>query len=207
MVKSVDNSEETESNQSDPKRPRETPEEREKAQIARFSQYVLSPEAWFRIADELEAAIKLLEPQIDRFWELFRAEAGVVEKKDSEPCPKHSLINVHMMLAGFAIENLCKGHLAGCLTSKERKKVKAGDLPKRLDGHKILKLVKRTGMTLSELERDLLARITQVISWRGRYPAPLSHDGIVPFPQWGNDIGRIKTFLRKLRAHVGAKDF
>lgn len=206
MVKSVDNSEETELNQSDPKRPHEMPEEREKAQIARFSQYVLSPEAWFRIADELEAAMKLLEPQIDRFWELFRAEAGVVEKKDSEPCPKHSLINVHMMLAGFAIENLCKGHLAGRLTSRERKKVKAGDLPKRLDGHKILKLVRRTGMTLSDLERDLLARTTQVISWRGRYPAPLSHDGIVPFPQWGNDFGRIKTLLRKLRAHVGAKD-
>ena len=73
----------------EPARPDETPEEREKAQIARFSQYVLSPEAWFRIADELEAAMKLLELQIDRFWELFRAEAGVVEKKDSEPCPKH----------------------------------------------------------------------------------------------------------------------
>jgi len=193
---------------SEPKRPHETPEERERAKIVRFSQYVLSPEAWFRIADELEAAVKLLEPQIERFLECLRADAGVVEKKDSEPPPKHSLINVHMMLAGFAIENLCKGHLAGRLTSKERKKVKARELPKCLDGHKILKLVRRTGMTLSEFERDrdLLARITEVISWRGRYPAPLSHDGIVPFPQRGDDIGRIQTFLRKLRTHVGAKD-
>jgi hypothetical protein len=186
----------------EPGRPDETPEERERAEIARFSQYVLSPEAWFRIADELEAAMKLLEPQIERFWECFRADGGLVEKKDSEPPPMHSLINVHMMLAGFVIENLCKGHLAGRLTWKERKKVKAGELPKCLDGHKILKLVRRTGMTLSECERDLLARITEVISWRGRYPAPLSHDGIVPFPQWGDDIGRIKTFLQKLRAHM-----
>jgi len=190
----------------EPARPDETPEEREKAQIARFSQYVLSPEAWFCIADELEAAMKLLEPQIERCWENVRTNAGVVENKDIEPPPKHSLINVHMMLAGFAIENLCKGHLAGRLTWKERKKVKAGELPKCLDGHKIPKLVRRTGMMLSEFERDLLARITEVISWRGRYPAPLSHDGIVPFPQWGNDIVRIKAFLRKLRTHVGAKD-
>jgi hypothetical protein len=190
----------------EPGRPDETPEERDKAKIARFSQYVLSAEAWFRIADELGAAMELLEPQIERFWECFRADAGVVEKKDSEPPPNHSLINVHMMLAGFAIENLCKGHLAGHLTWKERKKVEAGELPKCLDGHKILKLARRTGMTLSEFERDLLARITDVISWRGRYPAPLSHDGIVPFPQWDGDIGRIKTFLQKLRAHVGAKD-
>jgi len=50
------------------KRPHETPEERENAKIARFSQYVLSQEAWFRIADELEPAMKLLEPQIERFW-------------------------------------------------------------------------------------------------------------------------------------------
>jgi len=148
----------------------------------------------------------LLEPQIERFWECFRADAGVVEKKDSEPPPKHSLINIHMMLAGFAIENLCKGHLAFRLTEKERKKVKAGELPKCLDGHKILKLVRRIGMTLAKFERDLLARITEVISWRGRYPTPLSHDGIVPFPQWGNYIVRIKTFLRKLRTYVGAKD-
>jgi hypothetical protein len=208
MVKSANNIEESEQKQDgdDPKRPHETLEEREKAKIARFSQYVFNPEAWFRIADELEAAMKLLEPQIERFWECFRADAGVVEKKDSEPPPKDSLINVHMMLAGFAIENLCKGHLAGRLTWKERKKVKVGELPKCLDGHKILKLATRTGMTLSEFERDLLARITEVIWWRGRYPAPLSHNGIVPFPQWGDDIGRIKTFLRKLRIHVGAKD-
>jgi hypothetical protein len=44
------------------KRPHETPEERERLQIARFSQDVLSSGAWFRIADELEAAMKLLEP-------------------------------------------------------------------------------------------------------------------------------------------------
>jgi hypothetical protein len=106
----------------EPGRPDETPEERDKAKIARFSQYVLSPEAWFRIADELGAAMELLEPQIERFWECFRADAGVVEKKDSEPPPNHSLINVHMMLAGFAIENLCKGHLAGHLTWKNERK-------------------------------------------------------------------------------------
>ncbi|PYL68312.1 MAG: hypothetical protein DMF20_01200 [Verrucomicrobia bacterium] len=98
----------------------------------------------------------LLEPQIERFWECFRADAGVVKKKDSEPPPKHSLINIHMMLAGFAIENLCKGHLAFRLTGNERKKVKAGELPKCLDGHKILKLVRRIGMTLAKFERVYL---------------------------------------------------
>ena len=99
----------------------------------------------------------LLEPQIERFWECFRADAGVVKKKDSEPPPKHSLINIHMMLAGFAIENLCKGHLAFRLNWERTKESKSrGELPKCLDGHKILKLVRRIGMTLAKFERVYL---------------------------------------------------
>jgi hypothetical protein len=188
------------------KRPRETPEERKRATIARFSQYVLSPKAWFRIADELEAAMKLLEPQIERLWECLRADAGVVEKKDSEPSPKHSLINVHLMLAGVAIENQCKGYLAGRLSPKAKEDVKAGKLPKKLNTHVILKLVRSTGMTFSNREKDLLDRIGEAVIWRGRYPSPIYHEKIVPFAQWGDDVGRIKTFLQKLRAHVGAKD-
>jgi hypothetical protein len=63
MVKSAGNIEESEQSQDggNPQRPHETPEERERAKIARFSQYVLSREAWFRITDELEAAMKLLD--------------------------------------------------------------------------------------------------------------------------------------------------
>jgi hypothetical protein len=166
----------------------------------------LSPWAWFGIADELEAAMKLLEPQIERFWASRRADAGVVEKKDSDPSPDHSLINVHMMLAGFAIENLCKGYLAGLLSPKEQEDVKAGKLPKNLNTHGILELVRSTGVTFSDREEDLLDRIQGAVIWRGRYPSPRYHEKIVPFAQWGSDSGRIRTFLRKLRAHVGAKD-
>jgi hypothetical protein len=187
-------------------RPHETPEERERAQIARFSQYVLSPEAWFRIADELEAAMKLLEPQIERFWECLRADACVVEKKDSEPAPKHSLINVNMMLAGFAIENLCKGYLAGGLSWEEKEDVKlGGKLPQTWRTHEILELVLSTGLEVTDIEKDLLKRIGDAI-WRGRYPGPTSHKKIEPFVQWGGDVPRIRTVLQKLRAHVGAKD-
>jgi hypothetical protein len=207
MDKAGDNSEELESNESDLKIPQETPEERERLKIARFSQYVLSPEAWFRSANELEGAMKLLEPQIECFWKSLGIAAGVVvEKKNDEPRPEHSLINVHMMLAGFAIENLCKGYLARRLSPKQREKVKAGDLPKRLNTHEILKLVKRTKMKLSCAEEDLVERIHKTIRWRGRYPSPTSYEEIVAFSQRDSDIGKIKMLLQKLRAHVGAKD-
>jgi hypothetical protein len=114
-----------------------------------------------------------------------------------------------MMLAGFAIENLCKGYLAGLLSWEEREDVKkAGVLPKTWETwrvHDILKLVLSTGVKVTDIEKDLLKRIGDAI-WRGRYPCPTSHKKIEPFAQWGCDVPRIRTVLQKLRAHVGAKD-
>jgi hypothetical protein len=111
-----------------------------------------------------------------------------------------------MMLAGFAVENLCKGYLAGLLTPEKQEDVKAGELPKKLKTHDLVELVRSTGMTFSDRDKDLLQRIGEAAIWRGRYPSPTYHDKIVPFAQWEDDIGRIKMFLPKLRAHVGAKD-
>jgi hypothetical protein len=194
------------------------------ARIRRFSQSVLSADAWFRSADELIAAMNLLEPHVERFWEDVRSIAfaadmtsdvpskheksdGLSQHQKSDVPSKDGLINQHMMLAGFAIENLCKGYLAGRLTHEEREQVQqAGVLPKSLQGHDILKLVEQTGMTLSDTEKFLLKRITDAVVWRGRYPSALSHERIRPFAQIGSDIRHIKAILRRLRRHAGAKD-
>jgi hypothetical protein len=176
------------------------------AEKKRFSQYVLREEGWFRRANELIAAMDLLEPQIKHFWDFVGVGDPVVDRENSEAEPEHSFINVHMMLAGLAIENLCKGYLAGRLSPKQREAVEAGNLPEPLNKHLNLKLVERTGITLSNKEKDLVNRIEKAIWWRGRYPAPTSHREILPFSRWQDDTGRIKTFLQKLRAHVGAKD-
>jgi hypothetical protein len=190
--------------------------------ICQFSQSVLSAEAWFRTADELTAAMDLLEPHIKAFWEDFRSLILVVDETNAAPLKSrksnapsksrksgvqsnYALINQHMMLAGFAIENLCKGYLAGRLSHEERKDVQKGFLPKSLKSHDILKLVKQTGMTLAETERYLLNRITEAVLWRGRYPSGGSHEQLRPFAQIGSDIRHIKTLLRKVRRHVGAK--
>jgi hypothetical protein len=174
-----------------------------RARIARFSHVVLSEEAWFCVANELTAAMELLEPEIEHYWQCLRAQ---LDDRNSEPESEHSLLNVHMMLAGFAIENLCKGHLVSQLSPKEGTDVKAGDLPKSLKGnHGILEFVERTGMTLSESEKNLLTRIGGAV-WRGRYPIPTSHMKTGPFAQAGSDIREIKAVLQRLREHVGAKE-
>ena len=97
--------------------------------VRQFSQSVLSAEAWFRTADELIAAMDLVEPNVEHFWEDVRSIAGAFDQASEMPpkhqkndvAPKHSLINQHMMLAGLAIENLCKGYLAGGLVPNNRK--------------------------------------------------------------------------------------
>jgi hypothetical protein len=185
---------------------------------------VLNPKAWFCTADELIGAMDLLEPQVERFWEDVRSIAfaadmtsDVPSKRQQSDAPsnkqnnaapsKHSLINQHMMLAGFAIENLCKGHLAARLSDQERERIRqAGILPGSLQDHDSLRLVEQTGMPLSQTEKHLLTRITDAVRWRGRYPSPTSHQRIRPFAQMGGDIRDIKTLLHKLRKHVGAKD-
>jgi hypothetical protein len=184
------------------------------ARIRHFAQSVLSAEAWFRTADELIAAMDPLEPHVERFWDDVRSQVLVVDKTSDAPpkhqtsdAPsKHNLINQHMMLAGFAIENLCKGYLTSRLSHEEREDVQAGVLPKSLKSHDILNLVEQTGMTLSDTERFLLRRIKDAVLWRGRYPSAISHERIRPFAQIGSDIRHIKKLLQKVRRHVGAKD-
>lgn len=193
------------------------------ARIRHFAQSVLSAEAWFQTADELIAGMHLIGRNVERFWEDYHSivfgadmttdppsryqKANLAPKhQETDVGRKHDLANQHMMLAGFAVENLCKGYLAGLLTPEEQEDVKAGELPKKLKTHDLVELVRSTGMTFSDRDKDLLQRIGEAAIWRGRYPSPTYHDKIVPFAQWEDDIGRIKMFLPKLRAHVGAKD-
>jgi len=173
-----------------------------KATIAAFSRAVLTPEEWFRTADELTAAMVLLEPNVKQHWEYYRAL--VRDEKTEMVPPKQDLVSVHMMLAGFAIENLCKGYLAGQLSPKERTDAKAGVLPKSLNSHNLVELMEDSGMTLSHSEKYLVERLGETVVWRGRYPSALSHKGLRPFPQIGSDIDRIKRLLSRLRRHVGA---
>ena len=172
--------------------------------IARFSESVLNAEVWFHTADELIVAMKLLEPQVKRYWD---PDPQIVDQKSE--VPRYAYLNVasvHMMLAGFAIENLCKGYLAGRLSPKEREEVKAGVLPKSLKSHHILNLIEQTGMILCVVEKYLVVRLTEAVLWLGRYPSATSHEWFDGFALINCDIEYIETLLEKLRRHVGAKD-
>jgi hypothetical protein len=154
------------------------------ARIRHFAESVLSAEAWFHSADELIAAMDLLEPHVERFWEHVRSLGVIVGQTSDAPSKhqasdvpsKHDLINQHMMLAGFAIENLCKGVSGWSVKSPRTGKGASRCFAKSLKSHDILNLVEQTGMphsehfrlnTLCDTEKFLLKRITEAVVWQG----------------------------------------
>jgi hypothetical protein len=171
-----------------------------KRKVKRFSDLTLCEEAWFRAADDLIEAMALLEPRIKDYWQ--KASSQLLDANNEKELPPLGLVNVNMMLAGFAVENLCKGFLAARLTKGEKAQAKAGMLPKSLKTHDILALVEQVGMSVSETDRYLLERLGEAV-WRGRYAIPIVHDQIKPFAQFDSDVRRIRALFRRLRRHVG----
>ena len=147
--------------------------------------------------------MRLLEPSIEDYWKSVPLEPE--DQQDEVEKSKQRLVDVHMMLAGFAIENLCKGYLAVRLSHQEQNGVKGGMLAKSLQNHRFVQLVDRTGMIVSENERNLVQRLGDAV-WRGRYPCGTSHKTVRPFVRMQTDVPKIEKFLQKLRRHVGVKE-
>jgi hypothetical protein len=55
------------------------------ARIRRFSQAVLSAEAWFCAADELIGAMNLVEPHVERFWDDVRSIGSAFDTTGDVP--------------------------------------------------------------------------------------------------------------------------
>ena len=77
----------------------------DKVALSNYSTTLLSPQKWFETANQVGAAMAILEPQILVEWEMTREWA-----RGRGIFPEHSLSGTYMMLAGLVIENLCKGH-------------------------------------------------------------------------------------------------
>jgi hypothetical protein len=165
-----------------------------------FSERTLEPKQWFDNANRLMLALNLIEPNVQEYWRIFNKDAG-----SSEKTPEYNCHLIYLMLAGYAIENLCKGFLASNLSHQDHAAIKQGKYPGRLATHNIPLLVDWTGLQTDEMEKQLLSRIQVAVVWRGRYPMPKESDKISPFVEIGSDLRRIELFLMKLHRHVGAK--
>jgi len=181
--------------------------------ISQFAQQLLNPNNWFLTANDLTSAADRLAPDIEAFWE------SLASSEDSLPLSVFSgsrFQHTFMMLYGFAIENLCKGHAVKELSPKEQQTVKRGKLPKRLKTHDLVNLVtKGIGLTIDDHEKELLKRLKKAVKWAGRYPVSADlmdkgkngiRDILLNMPGGINndDLQRTRELTNRIRNQVGA---
>ena len=89
-------------------------------------------------------------------------------------------VRAHMLLMGFAIENLVKAVAAsrGMVSlqppnKKGERKLDYG-LPRTRAGHALTDAVGALGISLTSAEQDWLRRAEEYSSWAGRYPFPMN---------------------------------
>jgi hypothetical protein len=84
------------------------------------------------------------------------------------------------MLCSFAVENLLKARIVAARGAELSKELQErGRLPRVLNGHNLYELMKRAGMKeLARKHEILLRRLERSATWYGRYPAPVSPDGL-----------------------------
>lgn len=157
------------------------------------------PLTWVLTADELLRAFELLATH-------------VVEDstKRQEASDKYipSISSSAMMLGGFAIENMLKAIYVSRYSAFDS----SGNLT--IVKHDLLTLADALEISLTKDERMLLERLTQFITWAGRYPVPLyiddmrprtlSSDGLAPRTcVWIDcDFEQVRTLVAKLRTQL-----
>ncbi len=130
---------------------------------------------WQLSAASLRYASEVLFAQLER--DLARPRGNGTFKSY-----RPSLNPTGLMLAGLMIENLAKA----ALVSRGSPLDKKGAIS--LKSHKLLDLVEGLGVKLSEEEALLLERLTEFITWAGKYPVPLVSEKGYPriFPDGGS---------------------
>lgn len=183
--------------------------------LTNYSGSVANYRSWFAAADELQFSAELLKPQVTGWW------AGLAEWKEAKERPRQfpalGCHSIAMMLFAYVVENLCKGALIrDGRVNVSRGTVAAAGLPKELKTHNLRKLVRAIGMENSDLDQELLARMTRAAVWRGRYPAPVKYDetihtlrldnGNKHSAAWfgANDLERIESLVARIRGHLRA---
>lgn len=116
--------------------------------------------------------------------------------------PGAACLSAYMLLGGFAVENLAKGHLVRQLRPSERERVMQGELPEILKGHEIPRLVKDTGYAASGAEQTLLHLLEHTVVWRGRYRIPTSARKLSPGMQSTSDAEQLQRFITNFKLFI-----
>jgi hypothetical protein len=135
----------------------------EAEQIEHYDRLGNSPEAWIATADSLQAAARFLKAHRDRF--------DPTQGNVGDPMPDEGkVLFPELMLKGFAVECLLKA-----LWLKRGNKFAVDGKYVGIQGaadHDLLQLVDTIGLHFNLKDRDILKRLSCLMTATGRYPIP-----------------------------------
>ena len=171
--------------------------------VKQFDLAAKSPATWALQARRLKRAADLV----------FEAYASDVAEMQGGRSPL-DLKNLETagpatLLYGLAFENIIKA----LIVKNEGVVIDQGKLTKWPRTHKLVDLAMRAGIILTAAQRDLLARLTAVAEWSGRYPIPMAQDEMplkqegvspawFPLPVQSHELGVLADFYQTLDARV-----
>jgi hypothetical protein len=107
------------------------------------------------------------------------------------------------LLAGLAIEAKLKGlRVRQMIRAGEPREDKDGKLVKCLRTHGLLRLASDAGINgqLSPAQTSLMRKLTQYVTWAGRYPRPIAQDEEVGWEIVSTDMATIEEILAVIEA-------
>lgn len=138
-----------------------------------FSERLVETRLWIKIAEELEAAAGVLEPDIRRYWAEVKVEDGQVKQGPQ----RESTQGQYLMLMAYALENYFKAILIHRNMDSLRNWLQS-DLPSYIKSHNLVGLARESSIQLNTNEEELLCRLSRYSTWAARYPVPTGPDSL-----------------------------
>lgn len=147
----------------------------------RFKREFLDDSRWKCIAMDLLASAAALRPKVMEFWAEAHEAMKIAKRGEGLPSiPSAGIVGVYFMLTAYALENLLKA----IIVEKERHELekqleKSSAVPNAMKTHNLRDLAALAGVLLDAMEDELLLRLTENATWRGRYPIPVHEKDLV----------------------------
>lgn len=171
--------------------------------IVFFEQYAADPLQWMHVSRNLLTAASRLWMDVQRA--LKQLDRSIKSRKPNRH-PELDGLRLRgpfCLLAGRGIENLLKGLIVSQILAQGKEPTDSGRLQINATTHDLVRLSNRAGVELSEIERDLLRRLSTFVVWGGRYPVALSetatgHSRAVRADDWEH----IRAFAHRIEALI-----
>lgn len=177
-----------------------------------FEGQAFSYVAWLDKAHGLHESAKLLEPRIQKFWDVLQGQQAML----STPAEPEHIHATYFMLAAYSCENLLKAALIMRNVVRYKDEFQQTKrFPKDLQSHDLFKLAQKAGVALTASEEGILRRLTRSAVWSGRYPVPIKYgdvagrevfsDGEDRSVSWfaRDDLKKINSLMETLPERLG----